>query len=205
MAAAQAPSTPAARQGTPAAGTQDPAAPQQPRDPTALTIAPDSPAGTGTLRRPGEAPRDVPLMSIRKDEPRVQVGPLTPDTGVADVLVGSLGIVAVAVIGALVLSVLFIFLWATASGTRHRFDLILNVKWMRASAELPMLARVLERHCLRIHIANQHFGQGVEGIDLSYRLLLRNPARAGEMLAELAEVQGVERVSSVQAADESEI
>jgi hypothetical protein len=110
-----------------------------------------------------------------------------------------------AVIGALVLSVLFIFLWATASGTRHRFDLILNVKWMRASAELPMLARVLERHCLRIHIANQHFGQGVEGIDLSYRLLLRNPARAGEMLAELAEVQGVERVSSVQAADESEI
>jgi hypothetical protein len=103
MAAAQAPSTPAARQGTPAAGTQDPAAPQQPRDPTALTIAPDSPAGTGTLRRPGEAPREVPLMSIRKDEPRVQVGPLTPDTGVADVLVGSLGIVAVAVIGALVL------------------------------------------------------------------------------------------------------
>lgn len=110
-----------------------------------------------------------------------------------------------AVIGAVVLSALFVFLWATASGTRHRFDLILNVKWMRAPAELPNLARLLERHCLRIHIANQHFGQGVEGIDLSYRLLLRNPARAGDMLSELAALEGVERVSSVQAADESEI
>jgi hypothetical protein len=110
-----------------------------------------------------------------------------------------------AVIGGIVLSGLFIYLWMTASGTRHRFDLILNVKWMRASHELNHLMRLLDRHCLRVHVANQHFGQGVEGIDLSYRLLLRNPARAAEMLSELAALPGVERVSSVQAADESEI
>ncbi len=110
-----------------------------------------------------------------------------------------------AVIGCLALAGLFIFLWMTASGTRHRFDLILNVKWKRGPSELGLLSRLLQRHCLRVHIANQHFGQGVEGIDLSYRLLLRNPARAAEMLSELAELPGVERVSSVQAADESEI
>lgn len=45
----------------------------------------------------------MPLLSIRKDEPRVVVGPVTPETGVADVLLGSIGIVAVAVIGSLVL------------------------------------------------------------------------------------------------------
>lgn len=110
-----------------------------------------------------------------------------------------------AVIGGLVLAGLFVFLWATASGTRHRFDLILNVKWMRPAGEMAALGRLLQRHCLRVHVANQHFGQGVEGIDLSYRLLLRNPARAAEMLQELAALPGVERVSSVQAADESEI
>ncbi|MBI5693299.1 MAG: DUF4956 domain-containing protein [Verrucomicrobia bacterium] len=110
-----------------------------------------------------------------------------------------------AVVGCVVLGALFIFLWATASGTRHRFDLILNVKWMRPAGEMGALARLLQRHCLRVHVANQHFGQGVEGIDLSYRLLLRNPARAAEMLQELAALPGVERVSSVQAADESEI
>ncbi len=110
-----------------------------------------------------------------------------------------------AVIGCLVLLALFLFLWMTAAGTRHRFDLILNVKWMRAAAEMPALTRLLHRHCLRVHVANQHFGKGMEGIDLSYRLLLRNPARVAEMLTEISDLPGVERVSSVQAADESEI
>lgn len=87
--------------GPPAPDTADQTAP--PADPTAPTVAPGTPAGTGTLRRPGEAPRDVPLMSIGKDEPRVEVGPVTPETGVADVLLGSIGIVAVAVIGSLIL------------------------------------------------------------------------------------------------------
>lgn len=64
---------------------------------------PGTPAGTGVLHAPGAPPRDVPLMSIQKDEPRVEVGPVTPETGVADILLGSLGIVAVAVIGSLIL------------------------------------------------------------------------------------------------------
>jgi hypothetical protein len=105
----------------------------------------------------------------------------------------------------LALSGLFIYLWTTASGTRHRFDLILNLKWMRPAAELGAIDQLLERHCIRVHIANQHFAQGGEGADLSYRLLLRDPKRASELLSELATVPGVDRVSSVQAADESEI
>jgi hypothetical protein len=45
-------------------------------------------------------------MSIRTDEPtgaRVEVGPITPSTGVADVLLGSIGIVVVAVVGSVLL------------------------------------------------------------------------------------------------------
>lgn len=110
-----------------------------------------------------------------------------------------------AVMGAATLAGLFVFLWMTASGTRHRFDLILNLKWMRPAAELPTVDQLLERHCLRVHIANQHFSQGLEGADLSYRLLLRDPKRTSELLSELSSVPGVDRVSSVQAADESEI
>ncbi len=110
-----------------------------------------------------------------------------------------------AIIGAAVLAGLMIFLWMTASGTRHRFDLILNLRWMRSPDELAVVRHLLERHALKVHIANQHFGVGMEGADLSYRVLLRNPARAAELLSELAAVPGVDRVSSVQAADESEI
>lgn len=110
-----------------------------------------------------------------------------------------------AVVGGLTLGGLFVFLWMTASGTRHRFDLILNLKWMRPAAELTAVDALLDRHCLKVHISNQQFSQGVDGGDLSYRLLLRDPKRASELLSELSTVPGVERVSSVQAADESEI
>jgi hypothetical protein len=110
-----------------------------------------------------------------------------------------------AVLGAVAISGLLVFLWLTASGTRYRFDLILNLRWLRPPSELDSVRHLLDRHSLRVHVANQHFGQGVEGADLSYRILLRDPARAGELLTELAALPGVDRVSSVQAADESEI
>ncbi len=56
------------------------------------------------LRVPGQAPRDVPLMSIQeeRDEPRVQVGPVSRETGVADVLLGSVALVMLIVALALV-------------------------------------------------------------------------------------------------------
>ena len=110
-----------------------------------------------------------------------------------------------AVVGCLAVAGLLIFLWMTASGTRHRFDLILNLRWMRSPDELTAVRHLLERHSLRVLVANQHFGVGMEGADLSYRVLLRDPARAAELLSELAAIPGVDRVSSVQAADESEI
>jgi len=110
-----------------------------------------------------------------------------------------------AIVGAPVVAVLLVYLWMTAAGTRHRFDLILNVRWTRPPSELPEVMFLLDRHSLRVHVANQHFGKGMEGADLSYRILLRDPARAAELLSELAAFPGIDRVSSVQAADESEI
>lgn len=110
-----------------------------------------------------------------------------------------------AIVGGLALSALFIFLWMTASGTRSRFDLILNLRWTRPASELETVDHLLARHSLKVHIANQHFGKGTDAANLSYRVLLRDPSRAAELLTELSEIPGVDRVSSVQAADESEI
>ena len=110
-----------------------------------------------------------------------------------------------AIVGGVAVSGLFVFLWMTASGTRHRFDLILNLRWTRSAAELTAVSHLLTRHSLRVHVANQHFGKGTEAANLSYRVLLRDPSRAAELLSELADLPGVDRVASVQAADESEI
>lgn len=110
-----------------------------------------------------------------------------------------------AIVGGVMVAGLFLFLWMTASGTRHRFDLILNMRWTRPASELAAVDHLLQRHSLRVHVANQHFGKGTDAASLSYRVLLRDPSRASELLTELSELPGVDRVSSVQAADESEI
>jgi hypothetical protein len=103
-----------------------------------------------------------------------------------------------------VLAVMFYF-WATAFGTRHRYDLILNIQWVRPAAELAQLRQLLQRHSRSLQCASQRSNQGYQGIDLSYRLLLRNPERTEELLEEVRALAGVARVSSVNAGDESEL
>jgi hypothetical protein len=43
------------------------------------------------------------------------------------------------------------------------------------------------------------------GADLSYRVLLRDPSRAEELLEELRKLNGISRLTSIKAEDESEI
>lgn len=112
---------------------------------------------------------------------------------------------SLAVIATLTLMLVMLFLWYTAYGTRHRYDLILNLHWGREMSELPLLARVLERHSRSVHCASRRSGEAREGIDLSYRLLLRDPDRVDELLTEVRDVEGTSRITSMKAEQESEI
>jgi hypothetical protein len=104
-----------------------------------------------------------------------------------------------------VIVAIMLYLWFTSFGSRHRYDLILNLRWSRGAAELPALERLLERHSFRAHCANQHFDSSDEGADLSYRLLLRDPGRVPDLLKELGKLPGVDQISSMKAEDESEV
>jgi hypothetical protein len=110
-----------------------------------------------------------------------------------------------ALIGCSLMSLGMLYLWTTAFGSRHRYDLIVNLHWARPLAELPDLTRRLTRHSRRTICASQRSHEGYEGTDLSYRLLLRDPRRVEEMLTELRGTTGVSRVTSMQAEDESEM
>jgi len=112
---------------------------------------------------------------------------------------------SLAVIATLTLVAVMFYLWFTAFGSRHRFDLIVNLHWAKPVAELPLVTCVLDRHSRTVHCASQRSGDGEVGADLSYRLLLRNPDRADELVSELREVAGVTRVSSLKAQEESEL
>jgi hypothetical protein len=110
-----------------------------------------------------------------------------------------------AILGCLLVLAVLVYLHATEFGVRHRYDLIINLHWNRTLLEIAALQEVLRRHSRRTQCASQRSVEGIPGTDISYRLLLRDPARAEELIAELRDTHGVSRVTSLQAQDESEM
>ena len=112
---------------------------------------------------------------------------------------------ASAVIGCGVIALALVYLWYSSFGSRHRYDIIVNLHWARSIKELPDLRFVLDRHSWKSHLASQRSHEGYEGTDLSYRLLLRDTNRVDDLLNEVRHVTGVSRVTSMLAEDESEL
>ncbi|HYG22251.1 MAG TPA: DUF4956 domain-containing protein [Verrucomicrobiae bacterium] len=110
-----------------------------------------------------------------------------------------------AIIGCLMTVGLMFYFWLTGFGTRQRYDLILNVQWARPPSELPELLRLLHRHSRSVQCASQRTSEAFPGMDVSYRLLLRNPAATHHLMEELKAIPGVTRASSLGASDESEL
>jgi hypothetical protein len=110
-----------------------------------------------------------------------------------------------ALVGAFGVALVLLYLRITAFGSRHRYDAVLSLQLSgdRAAAA-PQLGQVLDRHALRTQLASERRVSN-EGLDLSYRLLLRNPARSDELQWELKQLTGVERVSLFLREDESEV
>lgn len=110
-----------------------------------------------------------------------------------------------AIIGCAVFAGIMLYLYWTAFGSRHRYDLILNLHWGRPLDEMPRLQALLERHGRRNQLASQRANSTSEGADLSYRVLLRDSSRADDLVTELKSLPGVSRVTSLKAEDESEM
>jgi hypothetical protein len=110
-----------------------------------------------------------------------------------------------AFIGVIGVSFVFFYLRMTAFGSRHRYDAILS---LRLSGDLvggvANLKQILKQHCSRITLASER-KLTEEGVDLSYRLLLRDPNRNSELHWALRQAEGFENVSLFMRDDESEI
>ncbi len=110
-----------------------------------------------------------------------------------------------AILGCLAMAGIMVYLRYTGFGTRHRYDVILNIQWARPASELSELLQLLQRHSRTVQCASQRSSESFTGMDLSYRVLLRDPARSHDMVAEVKAFNGVARVTSLQAEDESEL
>ena len=109
------------------------------------------------------------------------------------------------VIGCSAFALTMCYLKWTSFGSRQRYDLILNLHWGKSFGEIAELMRLLDRHARQTILASQRSANATDGTDLSYRLLLRDPARAEELISELKTIPGISRITSLRAEDESEI
>lgn len=110
-----------------------------------------------------------------------------------------------AVIGLVVIATILLYLWYSSFGSRHRYDVVLNLHWARPLAELPELQSLLQRHSRRTQCASQRSSGEQEGSDLSYRLLLRDPSRMDELFTEVRRLEGAQRVTGLMAQEQSEM
>jgi len=103
------------------------------------------------------------------------------------------------------ISFIIAYLHMTSFGARRRFDTIVNVQLAANTPSLlPLLSDLLARHSLRVQLANER-KLSDDGIDLSYRILLRDPSRSNDLQEQIRETTGVKRVSLFVREEESEI
>jgi hypothetical protein len=110
-----------------------------------------------------------------------------------------------ALMAAVCIAMVMLYLRLTEFGTRHRFDAVLT---LRLSGDLDRartdLRRTLDRHTLQATLAAERRVVD-EGVDMTYHLLLRDPARFEELQSELSPLDGFGNVAVFMHDDEAEI
>jgi hypothetical protein len=110
-----------------------------------------------------------------------------------------------ALAGLILLCLILFYLSFTSFGNRQRYDVILNLHWSRPLGEMQDFLMLLRRHSRLTTCASQRVLDGGDGADLSYRLLLRDPDRLGDLIEEVRAFEGATRVTGLSAQDESEL
>ena len=107
---------------------------------------------------------------------------------------------SLAIIGVGLISAALLYLSAAGFGERLRHGMLLNLRWTRPASELPELNALLKHYGYDVECTS-HRADDAGVADVSYRLLLRNPAQFEPLLAELRSFDGVSRLTSLRSED----
>jgi hypothetical protein len=110
----------------------------------------------------------------------------------------------IAILGCVAIALIHLYLSATAFGRRLHYDVVLMLRLTGGAETIDGLKAILLRHSSKTELASQRSLSEQEH-QLSYRLLLRNPSRSGELVTELNTTGGVDGVSLHVREDELEL
>jgi hypothetical protein len=108
-------------------------------------------------------------------------------------------------IGCAFVGLAMLYLAYVGFGSRRHYDTLLSLRWI-GGGDTNALDALLSRHCLRAELASQRSrgDTGSGGLELSYRLLLRDPASGARLISELQEL-GAADPSMYKRDDEAEL
>ena len=109
-----------------------------------------------------------------------------------------------AIVGTVTMVLAVLYLNATSFGTTGRFDGYLTCIFSEGH-DRTNLARLLHRFCNAVKQVSTRQSGDEEGKELVYQVGLRDRERGGELLAELRQLEGIQRVSLVMRTELSEV
>lgn len=105
-------------------------------------------------------------------------------------------------VGSATICLTLLYLHWTSFGSKHMSDGFIRFE---VTYGMPgALGEILRRYCHGARMASQRLGDDGRG-EVSYRLVLRDPSRAGEMVRELRELNGVANVSFILQEEQGEV
>ncbi len=112
---------------------------------------------------------------------------------------------SIAVLAAFGIGSAFLLLRFISFGTRQRYDAVLSLRMTGDfDSRMGALVPLLKRHALKLDLSSERRATD-KGAELSYRLLLRDPHRSGQLQSELSALEGFSDVAIYMHEDEAEI
>jgi len=110
-----------------------------------------------------------------------------------------------ALVGVACVALVLLYLWVTRFGVRHRFDAALSLLVPTGSADTrERIEQIMRRYADRTTLTGERQNPDARSV-LSYRLLLRDPERSGELRTELTSAGDVQELSFYFQEDEPEV
>lgn len=109
-----------------------------------------------------------------------------------------------AIAGAIVYSVVVLYLYWTAFGSRHAADGFVRLQIDVGQIGLTTLEDTIKRYALQIQLTSQRFLDSGDG-EVAYRLTMRDPSHSDEMVKELEAIDGISAITFVLHEEQAEV